>query len=64
MIANLPGSFALWAASKEAKFLHGRFVWAEWDIDEYSKGELRKRIDDTVDFIRIGVVGLRGARIG
>ncbi|KAF2963712.1 hypothetical protein GQX73_g9865 [Xylaria multiplex] len=27
---DLPGHFAVWAASPEAKFLHGRFVWATW----------------------------------
>ncbi|KAH7120376.1 putative short-chain dehydrogenase [Dactylonectria estremocensis] len=59
---ELPGSFAVWAASKEARFLHGRFVWASWDVDELATGELRKRIDDNVDFLRIGVVGLHGAR--
>ncbi|GAB7335771.1 hypothetical protein MBLNU13_g08060t1 [Cladosporium sp. NU13] len=32
--ANLPASFMVWAASKEAKFLNGRFVWANWDVDE------------------------------
>ena len=30
----LPGNFAVWLASPEAKFLSGRFVWAEWDVDE------------------------------
>ena len=25
---NLPGQYAVWAASEEARFLHGRFVWA------------------------------------
>ncbi|KAH8666168.1 hypothetical protein BGZ61DRAFT_538358 [Ilyonectria robusta] len=60
--AELPGNFAVWAASKEARFLHGRFVWASWDVDELATGELRKRIDENVDFLRIGVVGLRGAR--
>ncbi|KAH8879765.1 putative short-chain dehydrogenase, partial [Thozetella sp. PMI_491] len=55
---DLPGCFAVWAASTEARFLHGRFVWASWNIDEYSEGALRKRIDENVDFLRIGVVGL------
>jgi hypothetical protein len=31
---NLPASFMVWAASKEAKFLNGRFAWANWDVDE------------------------------
>ncbi|PLB54173.1 NAD(P)-binding protein [Aspergillus steynii IBT 23096] len=61
--ADMPGSFAVWAATEEARFLHGRFVWASWDIEEYSQGELRKRIDENVDFLRVGVVGLRGGLI-
>jgi hypothetical protein len=32
--ANLPASFMVWAASKEAKFLNGKFAWANWDVDE------------------------------
>lgn len=62
--AELPGAFALWASTAEARFLHGRFVWAAWDIEEYSKGELRKWIEDNVDILRIGVVGLRGGLKG
>ncbi|OJJ42647.1 hypothetical protein ASPZODRAFT_104672 [Penicilliopsis zonata CBS 506.65] len=57
---SLPGSFAVWATTEEARFLHGRFVWASWDIDEYSQGETR-RLLQTDDFLRVGVVGLRGA---
>jgi len=34
LIAKLPASFMVWAASKEAKFLNGRFAWANWDVDE------------------------------
>ncbi|KAF7550349.1 hypothetical protein G7Z17_g5777 [Cylindrodendrum hubeiense] len=30
----LSGDFAVWAASEEAKFLNGRFVWAAWDVNE------------------------------
>ncbi|KAI8661246.1 hypothetical protein NCS55_00994300 [Fusarium keratoplasticum] len=41
---TLAGDFSVWAASEEAKFLSGRFVWAGWDIDELKglKGELEK----------------------
>lgn len=28
------GQFLVWLVSEEADFLSGRFVWAEWDIDE------------------------------
>jgi hypothetical protein len=31
---RLPGDFAVWLASPEASFLTGRFVWAQWDVDE------------------------------
>jgi NAD(P)-dependent dehydrogenase (short-subunit alcohol dehydrogenase family) len=31
---NLPASFMVWAASSEAKFLNGKFVWAHWDVNE------------------------------
>jgi len=33
-VANLPGNYAVWLASDEAKFLAGRFTWAQWDVDE------------------------------
>lgn len=28
MAVELPGDFFVWAASSEAKFLNGKFVWA------------------------------------
>lgn len=31
---KLAGQFFAWAATEEAEFLKGRFVWAEWDIDD------------------------------
>ncbi|KAK0721067.1 hypothetical protein B0H67DRAFT_212051 [Lasiosphaeris hirsuta] len=30
----LPGDFVVWAVSPEARFLSGRFVWANWDVEE------------------------------
>ncbi|KAH7139784.1 hypothetical protein B0J13DRAFT_676959 [Dactylonectria estremocensis] len=55
---KLPGDFAVWAASDEAEFLHGRFVWAHWDVDELKSGPLRKRIDEEDGFLRVGIHGL------
>ncbi|RFU26871.1 hypothetical protein B7463_g9468, partial [Scytalidium lignicola] len=55
---NLPGHFAVWAASSEASFLHGRFVWASWDVDELKKGKIREQIDSDPDFLKVGVKGL------
>ena len=55
---ELCGGFAVWAASKNAAFLHGRFVWTSWDIEELSTGELRKRIDEDPLYLRASIVGL------
>lgn len=55
---NLPGRYAVWAASDEAKFLHGRFTWAAWDVDEISSGKIRERIDGDVNYLKVGVIGL------
>ncbi|KAF2786538.1 NAD(P)-binding protein [Melanomma pulvis-pyrius CBS 109.77] len=30
----LPAHFNVWIASPEAEFLKGKFVWANWDVDE------------------------------
>ncbi|PVH86378.1 NAD(P)-binding protein [Cadophora sp. DSE1049] len=32
--AELAGDFVLWATSKEARFLKGKFAWVNWDIEE------------------------------
>jgi hypothetical protein len=29
----------VWALSPEGRFLNGRFVWANWDIDELKADE-------------------------
>jgi hypothetical protein len=39
----LPASFQVWlAAGTQADFLKGRFLWANWDVDELKarKGEI------------------------
>ncbi|KAK8036324.1 hypothetical protein PG993_008938 [Apiospora rasikravindrae] len=55
---DLPGQFAVWAASPEAAFLHGRFVWNEWDVNEMKSGDLRKKIDEDPSYLQIGVHGI------
>ncbi|KAG4272581.1 hypothetical protein FPRO04_10534 [Fusarium proliferatum] len=54
---KLPGDFAVWAASEEAEFLHGRFIWAKWDVNELKAGPLRKKIDSDSSLFRVGVSG-------
>jgi hypothetical protein len=57
-IEDLPGGFAVWAATTEAEFLHGRFVWANWDIDELKAGDIGKKIKEDAHFLQVGMEGL------
>jgi hypothetical protein len=54
LIANLPGNFAVWLASDEAKFLTGRFVWAQWDVDELL--QLKPRIESNPLLLNTSVI--------
>ena len=58
VLEDLPGQFAAWAASNEADFLHGGFVWANWDVDELRSGEVGKQIREDEHFLKMGVEGL------
>lgn len=51
--ARLPGHFAVWLASHEAKMLHGRFVWAQWDVDELIA--LENKLAANPYFLKIGL---------
>jgi NAD(P)-dependent dehydrogenase (short-subunit alcohol dehydrogenase family) len=53
--ADLPGHFAVWLVSKEAEFLKGKFVWANWDVEELieQKHEILK-----TGMLTIGLSGL------
>jgi len=51
---RLPGHFAVWLASREADFLHGSFVWAQWDVDEMIE-LFPKRIEDEHYFLKIAL---------
>ncbi|KAL6813265.1 hypothetical protein GGI42DRAFT_364522 [Trichoderma sp. SZMC 28013] len=55
---SLPSSVAIWAASDEAAFLHGRFIWSAWDVEELQSGPLRERIEQDEQYLRIGVHGV------
>jgi NAD(P)-dependent dehydrogenase (short-subunit alcohol dehydrogenase family) len=50
----LPGQFAVWLASPEADFLNGRFVWAEWDVDELL--EVKDKIMEDPYFLKISLI--------
>lgn len=34
LAAELSAHFTVWLASKEARFLAGKFVWVNWDAEE------------------------------
>ena len=57
-LENLPGQLAVWAASPEARFLHGRFIWAEWDVEDLASGDVRKKIDEDPWYLKVGIKGL------
>ena len=56
-LAELGADFAVWLASPEADFLHGRFVQAGWGVDELRTGKIRERIDSDQYFLKTGVIG-------
>ena len=31
---GLPAGFMVWHASPESRFLKGKYLWANWDVDE------------------------------
>lgn len=47
-------SFLQWAVSPEARFLNGRLVWANWDVDEL------KALALDIEGSRIFTIGLLG----
>lgn len=52
------GGFAVWSTTEEASFLHGRFAWASWDVNEMINGSVKKRILEDPYYLRVSVVGL------
>lgn len=50
----LPAHFAVWLASGEADFLHGRFLWAHWDVDEMIE-KFPARIEKEPQFLKFGL---------
>ncbi|KAJ3972941.1 short-chain dehydrogenase/reductase [Lentinula raphanica] len=55
----LPADYAVWAASPEASWLHGRFVWAHWDVEELkSDKKFMDRLTTESGFLKVAVQGL------
>ncbi|KAH7109299.1 oxidoreductase [Dendryphion nanum] len=52
--SSLPASFYVWLASPEARFLNGKFLWANWDVDEL---KARAKEIEGGDILSFGVIG-------
>ncbi|KAJ5888244.1 oxidoreductase, partial [Penicillium taxi] len=51
---SLPAGFNIWLASPEARFLNGKFLWTNWDVDELK--EQAKELE-TSSRLSIGLIG-------
>ncbi|KAE9382765.1 hypothetical protein BT96DRAFT_1010065, partial [Gymnopus androsaceus JB14] len=60
----LPADFSVWAASSEASWLHGRFVWAHWDVDELKADrEVSKLLEEEKGYLKVGIQGLNAVTL-
>ena len=52
-LAELPPWSTVWAASPEAEFLKGKFIWSNWDVEELiaKKEELLSSHDLTLGLL-------------
>ncbi|KAK4580165.1 hypothetical protein LTR86_000368 [Recurvomyces mirabilis] len=51
---KLPAHFCTWLAGSEAGFLHGRFLWAQWDVDELLL--LKEKVAADPSLLTLGLV--------
>lgn len=52
---DLPASVCVWASTPAASFLHGRFTWSNWDVEELAEREVEFR---EPGYLRIGLQGV------
>jgi hypothetical protein len=55
-IVELPASFMVWASSPEADLIKGKFLWANWDVNELK--ELLKQKAEEKFLLTIEVRGM------
>ena len=51
---GLPAGFMVWHASPESRFLKGKYLWANWDVDEL---KARKEEIEGSNFLELGLIG-------
>lgn len=54
---SLAAHMALWLSSPAAAFLHGRFIWANWDADELVAR--REEILSDHGMLKVGITGVK-----
>lgn len=54
-LVELPAAWCVWATTKAATFLHGRFLWTDWDVDELL--DVKDRFNDP-GFLKLGLQGV------
>lgn len=57
---SLPASFMVWLASGQAEFLKGRFLWANWDVNEL---KARREEIESGNLLKIGMQGWPFAQV-
>ncbi|KAK2596433.1 hypothetical protein N8I77_013323 [Diaporthe amygdali] len=53
--ASLPASVCVWASTPAASFLHGRFIWSNWDVEELAQRETELH---EPGYLRVGLQGV------
>ena len=58
---SLSAHMAVWLAGKDAAFLHGRFVWANWDAEELMG--MKETLEVDSGFLKIGITGVQSFNV-
>jgi len=53
---SLSAHTAVWVGSEEAAFLHGRYLWCNWDADELVT--MKQKVLDDPGFLKVGITGM------
>jgi NAD(P)-dependent dehydrogenase (short-subunit alcohol dehydrogenase family) len=51
---ELPAHFSVWLASPESDFLKGKFLWANWDVDDLKALKGKIEADPSVLKVTLG----------
>jgi hypothetical protein len=46
----------VWASTEAARYLHGRFVWAHWDVNELA--QKKNHLAENINLLSPGISGI------